>query len=864
MANSFVSVRAVEGQTDFPFNFTNGYLHEDHIRTYVDGVEVSRTISGGVAIIAPVSEGQEVIVARQSPQTPVITFEDGSILNKQNVDTQNRHAFMLAEEAAEQRDFFALGDIDMNYHKIIHVASGTDQYDVVNKGQFDYFLAINEDAAQRAEQAADEAAASAQLAGSHASTAQGASAAAEAYAEAAQGFAEDAQATVDGFDAHAEAKKDEVTAEGDDQSARVTAIGDAQVSRLLTEGTEQVQRVQAEGDVQYGRAKTEADRAQTYAEILERPYEDMGGHTIQQGYPPVPSFSSMWTIIDGGIDPIDGITQWNIGDVLVYSVQTATWTRLAGNILSGGGEPLPIEILDDLIMQQGKKIRFRIDEFVDTVGLMLDADGDVLVGEVPTTPSTGTPAPKIGLAATELYHVTGTDAGGAAIKSKILSEATGVKKAGDIMPGEFRQSNTGTIGTKLTSSPEGASLQFTDNGSTGRYQLVYDNATGRLTLAKFDGAGAWVQDIWTTTLSTGVGIQLTNPEAASAQGSAATALTRKDYVDARVANSVHNTGTALSETLDWNTLTSPGVYRFGAADGVSFGANGPSGSGYAYGLIVVFVGVTGITQRYYPNNTGARPAERTAFDGATTFTPWRYTYHTSSPPSAGEVGALPSVGGVSTGPITISNSAPIVEFHETDTTKRYMFVLDGYGFRLNADSTEGATIFQHDPSDNFLKLSYAKSMFPQHADPAAFTRKDYVTSMGQTKGGWSGNTPLAVGQQVHLLDIPVNAMAGDRGMSITLPPFLAERSGTDAPEFSISAWAVCNAGSPNSPATIARLRVGHDGSGNQLDVVMPLVCSTSQYNDGATTISVYVRLDTAASIVNPRIRDGFTIINIPG
>lgn len=101
MANSFVRVIAVEGQTDFPFNFPNGYLSESHIHAYVNEIEVPRTITGGVAIISPVAEGDSVKIARHSPVNPVITFEDGSILNKQNIDVQTLHNIMLAEEYGE-------------------------------------------------------------------------------------------------------------------------------------------------------------------------------------------------------------------------------------------------------------------------------------------------------------------------------------------------------------------------------------------------------------------------------------------------------------------------------------------------------------------------------------------------------------------------------------------------------------------------------------------------------------------------------------------------------------------------------------------------------------------------------------------
>lgn len=424
MAHSFVQSTATEGQTTFPFAFTNGYLSEAHVFVSVDGADVPRTIVGGTVEIAPCTAGQEVIVYRNSPDTPVVTFHDGSILNKQNIDRQTLHTIMLAEEKSEQSNIFALSDIDMNYNKIIHLAPGVDPYDVVNKGQFDGFLEQTEDDRAAAEAAAANAQAAAGAAGQSATSA-----------------AEDAalvEELVVGFD------------------ERVETATEA----IIYEGANQIGLVRAEGETQKNRAKAEADRAQGYAEILERPYEDMGAHTIMQGYPPVPSFSSMWVIVDGGIDPIDGVTVWNVGDVLLYSVQTEMWTRLSGSVLGGGGDPVPIEILDDLIMQQGKKIRFKIDEFVDTEVLVLDGDGDIIVGELPATPSTPVPAVKLGLAATELHHIKGTDAAGVAVVADILTSDTGLLLTGGELTGPLDvKTASDAKGFRLTGNVDQASLQ---------------------------------------------------------------------------------------------------------------------------------------------------------------------------------------------------------------------------------------------------------------------------------------------------------------------------------------------------------------------------------------------------------------------
>ena len=208
-----------------------------------------------------------------------------------------------------------------------------------------------------------------------------------------------------------------VTQEGDTQVQRVIDEGDAQVGRITTEGDTQEARIIAEGDTQHGRAKVEADRAQTIANDLDDAARWSGYFAPSGGSYPAPRDQTkpfQWIAADDGT--VDGLA-WKAGELLFYAPNPTNaqldgaYFKLSGEATDSPIDPQPIEIPDDLVMQQDKEIYFRnpANELVQFG--TLDADGDILVGEA----TEGLPAaPKIGLAANELYHIKELDSTGKA------------------------------------------------------------------------------------------------------------------------------------------------------------------------------------------------------------------------------------------------------------------------------------------------------------------------------------------------------------------------------------------------------------------------------------------------------------------
>ncbi|WP_310596743.1 phage tail-collar fiber domain-containing protein [Aeromonas aquatica] len=105
-------------------------------------------------------------------------------------------------------------------------------------------------------------------------------------------------------------------------------------------------------------------------------------------------------------------------------------------------------------------------------------------------------------------------------------------------------------------------------------------------------------------------------------------------------------------------------------------------------------------------------------------------YGKNSPPTAAEVNALPANGKTvdshAGDPLVLQGSSPSLVFRESDTTKDYWIVADGYGIRLQEDNTGGPQVFSFSAQDRVLTLTSVRTSAAQGTTPDALTRKDWV------------------------------------------------------------------------------------------------------------------------------------------
>ena len=88
-------------------------------------------------------------------------------------------------------------------------------------------------------------------------------------------------------------------------------------------------------------------------------------------------------------------------------------------------------------------------------------------------------------------------------------------------------------------------------------------------------------------------------------------------------------GGDLSAAADWNTYTTPGIYRYGRADWTGV-TNNPAASAYTFGtLSVLGTGTNGITQVYYSHNATSGIYYRTKWN-ASDWTAWVQSLDNSS------------------------------------------------------------------------------------------------------------------------------------------------------------------------------------------------------------------------------------------
>lgn len=259
-------------------------------------------------------------------------------------------------------------------------------------------------------------------------------------------------------------------------SAGEAAKSETNSANSATTSTEQAGISGTEAD----RSKREADRAQDIANALGDTFSDFGAWAVgpDGNLPPKPDpkISVMWTVsVAGNVGEIN----FNQGEGLIYSPHLdSDPDNNASGFFKRAGEaliPVPpqdIEILEDLIMQQGKEIRFKIADTVEARALRLDTDGDLVVGDADwteTQPQHIRTVNKLGLAAKQtLHHIKEFDETGHATELyNIITDENG-----DVV----RVTGAQTIGDLKTFSvpPQTANNPIHDNALTRRAWVVLE------------------------------------------------------------------------------------------------------------------------------------------------------------------------------------------------------------------------------------------------------------------------------------------------------------------------------------------------------------------------------------------------------
>lgn len=94
------------------------------------------------------------------------------------------------------------------------------------------------------------------------------------------------------------------------------------------------------------------------------------------------------------------------------------------------------------------------------------------------------------------------------------------------------------------------------------------------------------------------------------------------------------------------------------------------------------------------------------------------------------------------GNLTISSIAPMITLQETDTTKRFLLVADGYEARFQSDNTNG-TIAWVVNSNGVITLNSPHTSADQGTSSSSLTRKDYVDGRIATRAPTTHNHTAA-------------------------------------------------------------------------------------------------------------------------
>lgn len=194
MANSYVTYTG-DGSTD-SFAVPFPYLNQSHVKAYIDGEETvnfSWTSPSEVEFFTAPGSDAEIRIARETPVTPLVTFDAGSRGRSSTMNTFRDQILYLAEESV---DYNALAATSATEAVASEIAAGVSADNASD----------SEDAAASS---ASDASDSADAAASSATNADSSAAAAEGYANDTEGDAQAAAASASTAAGHASTASDD-------------------------------------------------------------------------------------------------------------------------------------------------------------------------------------------------------------------------------------------------------------------------------------------------------------------------------------------------------------------------------------------------------------------------------------------------------------------------------------------------------------------------------------------------------------------------------------------------------------------------------------------------------------------------------
>ena len=128
-------------ETDFTFSWP--FLDEDHVKVYVAGALQSSPMNYSIVGLGTISfgvapnDGDNILIKRETPVTPLVVWSAGSTLIPDNLNKVVTQAFYIAEEnTALVSDALGLGNDghwDGETRRLRHIAAPVDAGDAVNK-----------------------------------------------------------------------------------------------------------------------------------------------------------------------------------------------------------------------------------------------------------------------------------------------------------------------------------------------------------------------------------------------------------------------------------------------------------------------------------------------------------------------------------------------------------------------------------------------------------------------------------------------------------------------------------------------------------------------------------------------------------